>query len=198
MPRAHRINFPGAYYHLFNRGVDKMPIARDDQDRRTFMSLWSETVKKFELRLFAYCLMNNHYHFFIQTPKKNLPEAMWHFSLNYGRYFNERHERVGPVYQDRYQSRLVDQESYALALTRYIHQNPAEASLVKKLEDYPWSSYGCYTGHFPEWNGLERDWILKQFSRETKKALEAFVGFHQETPSTKEKKRLSNFRFKLI
>lgn len=198
MPRPHRLGYSGAFYHLFNRGVEKRVIVNDDQDRRTFVALWSETVGQFKLRLFAYCLMSNHYHFFIQSTENNLSKAMWFFSVNYSRYFNKRHQRVGPLYQGRFQARLVNHEAYALTLVRYIHQNPLEAALVKRLETYPWSSYGSYTGHFPCWNGLEIDWILSQFAKDRKAALESFMEFHKQFPSVCEREQLDNFRKKLI
>lgn len=191
MPRPTRLQFPDAYYHVYNRGVAKMRIGFDDRDKRTFMQLVGESVQKFTLRLFAYCLMENHFHLFLQTPLGNLSEAMWHLLSHYGRFINLRYERVGPLFQGRYQCRLVETDTYAKSLVRYLHRNPLEAGIVKRLEDYPWSSYACYVGKIPSWRWLDTRWLLEQFHEETEKALGDFIDFHGQIPPREETKTLS-------
>ncbi len=183
MGRPRRIQFEGAFYHIYNRGVDKAKIVWDERDRRTFLQLVSNTVINFRLRLFAYCLMTNHYHLFFQIQERNLDRAIQYLQGQYGRYIHERHERVGPLFQGRYQSRLVETDPYSLVLVRYIHQNPVEAGMVQRVDDYPWSSYPCYTGLFPKWKWLETEWILSQFDEDTAIAEGMFRKFHQECAS---------------
>ena len=190
MPRPLRIQFPGAFYHVYNRGVEKRPIVRDDRDRRTFMQLLSESVKKYRLRLFAYCLMDNHFHLFFQITEKNLSEAMWKLLAQFVSYINLRYDRVGPLFQGRFRSRLVQTDLYAHVLARYIHQNPAEAGRVERLEDFSWSSYPCYLGKIPKWDWLETEWLLKQFHPNPTTAMEIFRQFHAEKPSAAEKEKL--------
>lgn len=190
MPRPPRFQFPDAYYHIYNRGVAKMPIGSDDRDRRTFMQLLGETVQKFRLQLFAYCLMENHFHLFVQTPEANLEQAMWHFLSNYARFINLRYERVGPLFQGRYKCRLVETDAYAKTLARYIHRNPLEAGIAVRLEDYAWSSYACYVGKLPAWKWLETKWLLEQFDGEHEKAVRDFIEFHKQRSLSKEIKIL--------
>jgi REP element-mobilizing transposase RayT len=192
MGRPQRIQFPGAFLHVFNRGVNKQIIVQDEQDRRTFMSLLAETVKKFNLLLFAYCLMDNHFHLFLQISERNLDKALRHLLSNYSRYVNNRYDRVGHLFQGRYQSRVVDTDAYGLALIRYIHHNPLEAGLVSKIEDYPWSSYACYVGKLPQWDWLNIDWILSQLHSDKMTALKIFEEFHAHVIPKEEKETFSN------
>ena len=182
MPRARRILFEGAFYHVFNRGVEKRVIFLDDRDRKVFLRSLGQTVSQMRLRLFAYCLMENHFHLFLQTPEGNLDEAMRHMQGSYARYFNNRYDRVGSLFQDRYRSRLVEEDTYSLSLCRYIHKNPLEAALVNRLEDYPWSSYPNYLGNLPEWKWLETQWILNQFHPDKAVARILFRQYHAMDP----------------
>ena len=183
MARPRRIQFEGAFYHVFNRGVEKRPIVIDEKDRRTFLTFLGNAVPEFKLRLFTYCLMENHYHLFLQTQRANLQEAMKSIQSHYAQYVNFRYERVGPLFQGRYNRRLVDAEHYALALARYIHRNPLEAGLVQRLEEYAWSSYPSYSGKLPTWSWLDTAWLLGQFGPDTVQARQRFIQFHDQTPT---------------
>lgn len=198
MSRAGRILFAGAYYHVYNRGVNRMPIVHDGRDHRTFMALLAETVKQYRLRLFCYCLMTNHFHLFLQTLDANLDSAMWSLSRQFSLFINGRHERVGPLFQSRYQARLVDKDTYATILIRYIHQNPLEANMIQALEDYSWSSYPCFIGKLPKWEWLDAEWPLRQFDEDPARALVAFKKFHAVSPSPEEHKLLSTWRGQVL
>ena len=187
MPRGNRIIFEEAFYHIYNRGVDKQPIVHDDIDRKVFMELLGQTVKKYSIRLFAYCLMNNHFHLFLQTPEPNIDEAMWHMFRQYSSYFNKRHERVGPLFQNRYQAKVVDSDAYAKTLIRYIHQNPVQAHIVDIMAEYNWSSYPCYLRKLGPWSWLETKWPLQVFNANKKLSLKPFLEFHQHETSKRDK-----------
>ena len=189
MPRSPRIQFEGAYYHVFNRGVAKQAITFDERDCRTFMQLLGETVTKFQLRLFAYCLMKNHYHLFLQTLLPNLELALQRLQGEYVRYVNFRHERVGSLFQGRYKSRLVEADAYALTLIRYIHQNPVEAGIVSNPEDYPWSSYPCYVQKLPRWPWLDTEWTFQQLDSKEDRAVVLFQALHEKTASEPEREK---------
>ncbi len=181
MPRPPRIRAPGAYYHVFNRGVECRPIVDDDRDRRMLLRFLGRALQQHGARLFAYCLMDNHYHLFLQTADANLDLVMRDFQGRYVQYFNLAHDRVGPLFQGRYQSPLVQVDAYALQVTRYIHRNPVEAGLITAaaLQEYRWSSYPSYTGRLPRWPWLDTEWILTQFHQDVAQALKLFVAFHQ-------------------
>jgi len=192
MGRPPRIQFEGAFYHVYNRGVEKRAIFMDERDYRTFLHLLAEVVSEFQIRLIAYCLMKNHYHLFLQTLKANLQVAMKALQGEYAQYVNTRYSRVGPLFQGRYNSRLVAVDLYSFALARYIHRNPLEAELVEQITDYPWSSYPCYVGKLPRWSWLDTDWLLGQFDADPEIARQRFLQFHNETPPAAESQVLSS------
>ena len=104
---------------------------------------------------------------------------MWYFQSYYGRYFNSKYDRVGPLFQGRYKDRWINSNSYVLCVLRYIHKNPVEAALVKNLEDYRWSSYASYLGLAPKWPWLDSEWFLKQFRASGKEEKRYFREFHR-------------------
>lgn len=197
MARPLRIRFPGAYYHVYNRGVEKRSLAEDDRDCKTFLQLLGDTVKKFGLELYCYCLMDNHFHLFLQTPLGNLDEAMQCLQSQYAHYFNLRYNRCGPLFQSRYKSPLVQTDAYSLILSRYIHQNPVKAHITPKAEHYPWSSYPCYLGDLPTWPWLNTQWLLSQFHPDLKTSQIFFKTFHDLIPPQEEIDRIEKMSFTL-
>ena len=140
MTRPLRLEFPGALYHLTARGDRREDIFLDDTDRQTFLDLLAKEIRQQRWRLYAYCLMSNHYHLLIETPEGNLVAGMRRLNGVYTQAFNRRHGRVGHVLQGRYKSILVDKDAYLLELARYIVLNPVRAGMVKRVQDWPWSS----------------------------------------------------------
>lgn len=185
MARPLRLEFAGALYHLTARGNARAAIFSDDEDRRRFLELLGKEVAQQGWRLYAYCLMDNHYHLLVETPEPNLAAGMRRFNGVYTQTFNRRHGRVGHVFQGRYKSILVDKDSYGLELCRYIVLNPVRARMVKRAEHWIWSSYRATVGQAvpPDW--LSVDWIRDQLgSRNRASAYERFVeqGMKQESP----------------
>jgi REP element-mobilizing transposase RayT len=164
MARAWRIEFEGAYYHVLSRGNERRDIFRTDADRVLFLQTLAEACARFDIDLFAYVLMPNHYHLLLRSRQANLSRAMHWFSGTYTRRFNNRHERSGHLFQGRFKSMLVENDAYVLQLSCYIHRNPLRAGLTQRLADYPWSSYVVYAyGHkAPEWLSIQL--ILNQFN----------------------------------
>jgi REP element-mobilizing transposase RayT len=141
MPRSPRIHYPGAIYHAMSRGVDGREIFLDDSDRTTFCRMLAETKKSHGLRVFAYCLMGNHFHLLIQIGDSPLYSGMHQFLTRYSLYFNQRHDRVGYLFQSRYTAALCRQDSYLRILLRYIHLNPVRANLVNDPGEWIWSGH---------------------------------------------------------
>jgi REP element-mobilizing transposase RayT len=100
--------------------------------------------EKFNLDIFAFVLMSNHYHILLRTNEANLSRTMQWIQTAYSVYFNRNHKRSGHLFQGRYMSVLVENESYWHILSLYIHLNPIRASMVEKLREYKWSSYHDY------------------------------------------------------
>lgn len=144
MGRSQRISFPNAMFHITNRGVRKMTVFFDDPDRYKYLQILVETQERFPFLLHSYCLMDNHIHLQLQILNDPISIIMKHLNLNYVKYFNKRHDLVGHIFQGRYGAELINSVNYELDVSKYIHLNPVKAGIVKKAEDYPWSSYRAY------------------------------------------------------
>lgn len=163
MSRPLRIEFPGATYHVMNRGLAAQPLFTTAADRLTFLEGLGEVHARWGLRIFAYCLMRTHYHLCVQTPQVPLSRVMRHIDGVYTQRYNRRHGRDGPLFRGRYRAILVEADRYRLAVVRYIHQNPVTAGAVAHPERYRWSSLQAYltTGGRPAW--LDTQTVLAAF-----------------------------------
>ena len=163
MVRPLRIEYPGAWYHVMNRGAQRRAIVEGDADRACFEDVLGATSERFRVEVHAWCLMANHYHLMVRTPEGNLGRAMRHLNGVYTQHFNRRHGRDGALFRGRYKAVLVEAQAYWTHLSRYVHRNPLEAGAVAELSAYPWSSYPAYVGKAarPKW--LVTDAVLERF-----------------------------------
>jgi REP element-mobilizing transposase RayT len=161
MARPLRIEFPGAWYHVMNRGTARQAVFTRDTERSYFLALLADTCERFDAEWHAYCLMGNHYHLMVRTPQGNLARIMRHIDGLYTQHCNRRRGRDGALFRGRYRSILIDAEAHWLALSRYIHRNPLEAGLVRTLSSYRPSSYRAYAGYEPAPPWLTTAYILK-------------------------------------
>lgn len=143
MPRVPRIAFENGFFHIYNRGVARQPIFVEEGDYQKFLTKLQELNTKYDYDyyVYAYVLMPNHFHILMQTQTTPIATVMSSLLTSYSMYFNKKYDRVGPLFQGRFKSKLCDRETYFLGASRYISLNPIEAGIVEKLEDYPWSSY---------------------------------------------------------
>jgi REP element-mobilizing transposase RayT len=149
MARKLRVQYPGAIYHVMNRGDRREPIFKDDQDRRRFLETLGEACDKTSWQVHAYCLMGNHFHLVVETPKANLVAGMKWFLGTYTSRFNRRHKLFGHLFSGRYKSLIVDGsgDGYLRTVCDYVHLNPIRAKLLppeEPLQAYRWSSYPEY------------------------------------------------------
>ena len=164
MPRQLRIEYPGAIYHVMNRGDHREPIFKDDLDRQRFLLTLGQTCEKTGWQVHAFCLMPNHFHLVLETPQANLVAGMKWFLGTYTARFNRRHKLFGHLFSGRYKSLIVDGsgDGYLRTVCDYVHLNPVRAKLLaadRPLSDYPWSSYGEYlkpAGNRAPWLRLDR------------------------------------------
>jgi putative transposase len=146
MGRPLRIQFPGAIYHVYTRGVDGRTVFRTDDQRRLFLRLLARVVRLDDLRVHAYCLMTNHVHLVAETPRGNLAAAMHRLLSHYARVFNADDGRRGHLFQERYGTTLVETEEQFLSAARYVVRNPVRAGLCDHPARYRWSSYRATAG----------------------------------------------------
>lgn len=164
MPRAPRIQFAGAFYHVMNRGNHAEAIFRDEVDRRTLLAVLAEACRGAGWCVHSFVFMRNHYHLLIETSRPTLVKGMQWINSTYTRRYNLRHRTWGHLFQGRYKALLVDPEAagYFLTVSDYIHLNPARARLAETPQQLlrdPWSSAGWLSGvrrDRPDWLRWER------------------------------------------
>jgi putative transposase len=147
MARLPRFTLPGYPHHVIQRGNNRQAIFVSPENHQTLLDLMAESAKRFEVDVHAYVLMNNHFHLLL-TPhtETGLPLMMQAVGRRYVRYFNDLQGRSGTLWEGRYRSTVIEAERFLLACMAYIDLNPVRAGLVAQARDYPWSSYGHYTG----------------------------------------------------
>jgi putative transposase len=163
MSRRPRLQFAGAVYHVMARGNRKSTIFDDDEDRRQFLQVVGRAASLYDLRIMAICLMGNHYHFILETPGRNLSDAMQFINGVFAQRSNRRHGQTGHVFEGRFRSLVIHQESYLMRAARYVVRNPVRAGLVTDAGAWPWSSYRATAGlqRVPDW--LHVGWIQWAF-----------------------------------
>ncbi len=135
---------PDTCYHLYNRGNNKDLIFFDEGNYIYFLNQFKKHVLPF-CDVYAYCLMPNHFHFFIRVNNKDsFEKGLKNFFISYSKAVNKKHNRVGSLFQGRYKVSEVGSNDYFTKIIVYIHQNPLVANLVKSLGDYRYSSYNAY------------------------------------------------------
>ena len=201
----------GGFYHIYNRGVEKRKIFLDEQDHKVFLSYMKFYLEKGDLQgqalqgvngenispsripknyhnqidLLAYCLMPNHFHFFVsQSTGRAIAEFMQSLILKYVMYFNKKYKRVGSLFQSRYKTVLINNENQFIYITKYIHQNPKDllpaGPGLAGLANYKYSSYGNYLGLFKQ-DWVKTDKILSCFQEASSGS--EYRSFVEETES---------------
>ena len=141
MPRQARQKSQSGIYHIMLRGINRQTLFEDEEDSLKFLETLHTYKAISEYKVFAYCLMSNHIHLLLQVGKEEPDLIMKRLAGSYVYWYNWKYYRKGHLFQDRYKSEPVEDEKYFLTVLRYIHQNPQKAGIVKKLEDYNFSSY---------------------------------------------------------
>ncbi len=177
MPRKPREQSPMGIYHVIMRGVNRQIIFKNKEDRIIFLEKMDKFRENDEYKVFAYCLMDNHIHLLLQELNAPLSNSIKRICSSYVRWYNNKYERIGHLFQERFRSEVVDNEGYFLTVLRYIHQNPIKAHMVTDVSEYPWSSYNEYLNNNRH---IDKSFALKLFSNERKNALKSFREFHQE------------------
>jgi len=180
--QARKVSASG-FYHIVFRGVNHCHLFEDREDFERMLSLLERTSSELELRIHAYCLMDNHAHLLVEeTASGVVPLAMKKLLGTYASWFNRKYQRSGALIANRYGSYCVESESYLLALVRYIHQNPLLSGMVRHVTEHRWSSYGDYVGRRSSFVCTEL--VMGQFASDSETAISEFVDFHDVVDST--------------
>lgn len=182
MPRGARLDAPGALHHVMVRGIDRMEIVFDDEDRQDFLDRIGKAAEKTGTVIYAWALMTNHAHLLLRSGMAGLPTFMRKVLTGYSVSFNKRHHRTGHLFQNRYKSILCEEEPYFVKLVSYIHLNPLRAGLVPSLEElrhYRWSGHAAVMG-MAEHAWHDTAYVLHQFGRTTGTGRNAYVAFIED------------------
>lgn len=177
MPRYARDKSRSGIYHIIMRGINRQNIFEDDEDKIKFLDTLDRYKSVSNYHIYAYCLMNNHIHILLKEDTESISNAIKRISSSYVLWYNNKYERCGHLFQERFKSEPVDTEDYFLIALRYIHQNPLKAKLSKGLTDYKWSSYREY---IDKPKIVNVDFPLELFSRNRETAIDLFVKYMKE------------------
>lgn len=165
MPRQPRIYLENAIYYITSRGDDNQHIFKDEDDFKAFSELLKKYKSQYGFKLFAYCLLPDHFHLLMELPVQKeqiykmgaLSSIMHDLNSSYTKHFNGKYARKGHLFRERYKSALIEKEPYLLKLTAYIHLNPARLNIVSHPGQYPYSSYILYFRKEIPLNALIKD-----------------------------------------
>lgn len=177
MPRTTRINASDLIYHIFARGNNRQPIFFETSDNQRFLQNLERYRDELKYTLYGYCLLPNHFHLLLRSGTVPVSKIMQVLMTAYTMYVNKKYDRVGHVFQGRFKSIVVEQESYLLEVLRYIHLNPVKGGLVDSVERYPWSSYLKYLTVGSDIPVVETSEILTIYSPDSVKQRQLFTEF---------------------
>jgi len=147
MARIPRIHIDGALYYVTSRGDNNKEIFKDSQDYAFYLELLKKYKQQYEFKLFTFCFIPDHLHLLVELKAGiTISDIMHDLNANYTKYFNSKYARKGHLFQERYKLVLLEKNLYLKAVSVYIHLNPLSLGLVKDIVDYPYSSYGDYSG----------------------------------------------------
>ena len=157
MPRKPREELEGAVHHVYARGNARQLIFFANGDREMYLAMLGNTVARTGWRCLAYCLMENHVHLLVETPRANLGAGMQRLHSAYAHWLNRRARRCGHVFQGRYGANRITTDAQLWVTVRYIAHNPVEADLVPTADAWPWSSHAALVGEgAPMWLDVRR------------------------------------------
>lgn len=168
MPRCARLKAPACTYHIMVRSISEVALYKEDIDKEKYLKILKKYQDLFLFKVYAYCIMNNHAHFIIYANGADISKIMHGINQSYAQYYNRKYGRHGHLFQDRFKSKIVKDESYLISLSGYIHNNPSDIyEYSEHVEKYPYSSLGIYLGINKDVFGIiDSAFILKLFSKE--------------------------------
>ena len=144
MARRLRVEYPGAVYHVIQRGNNRENVFERPDEKYYLIEQFRKAVDTDGVELFAYVVMSNHYHLALRTSSEPLHKVMHRINTKYGMYYNKVMGNSGHVFEGRYKAIPVQDDKYLISLVKYIHSNPVRAGLCSNVQDYLWSSDHCY------------------------------------------------------
>lgn len=177
MPRLARIKSSTAIYHIMARSISEVNLFKDDDDKKKYLYIVKDYQKIYNFKVYAYCLMDNHFHLIIDSNGSDISKIMHSINFKYASYFNKKHNRHGHLFQDRFKSKIVFNDRYLFTLAAYIHNNPSLLpGYENNIEKYPFSSLGAYVGLRKDFvDILDYKFIQVLFSRNPVKSNKQYI-----------------------
>ncbi|MBS4539473.1 transposase [Clostridium sp. D2Q-11] len=176
MSRTARVISPTEYYHVMMRGINKEAIFRDEKGKIFFINILKVQAIEELIEVVAYCIMDNHVHLVLKGKIDNLTLAIKRINIRYAMKFNKHMDRIGHVFQDRFKSEVILNDTHLFQVIRYVHNNPVKANMIKNPSEYEWSSYNEYINKNNVICSQQKKFILGYVSNSIKK----FTEFHYQ------------------
>lgn len=172
MPRCARIKSIDSIFHIMVRSIDEVPFFKEDEDKKTYLALIRKYQDQYSFKVYGYCLMSNHGHLIIDANGADISKIMHGINFTYAQIFNRRHHRRGCLFQDRFKSKIINDERYIIALSAYIHNNPTDIKgYEKNPEKYEYSSLTVYLGLRKDpYDIVDEDFIMQLFGKTKSRA----------------------------
>ncbi|HOJ11154.1 MAG TPA: transposase [Clostridiales bacterium] len=186
MARPNRKKSPEGLYHVMSRSISEINLYQTDEDKDHYLQLLKRYKEEYHCSIYSYILMDTHVHIYINTCGADISKFMLCLNTAYVIYYNRKHQRHGHLFGGRFASFIVDNETYSLTLSAYIHNNAKDLPGYRGKEElYPYSSYGIYTGHRDNTEGIvDTDYLLKHFSSNKKAARKSYRAFSESMCGT--------------
>ena len=170
MPRTARKESKSGVYHIMVRGINKQDIFNDEEDYDIYLERLCRYKKESHFEIYSYCLMSNHVHLLLREDNESVSDVMKKIGISYAYYYNQKYNRIGHLFQDRFKSEAVEDDNYLLTVTRYIHQNPVKIGFPI---DY-WTSYSDYIN---DTGIVDTSFVLRSLSENKEEARKIFVAY---------------------
>lgn len=176
MPRMARVKSADSIYHIMVRSIKEIDLFQDNDDKIKYLALVKKYQFKYGFAVYAYCLMNNHGHLIIDCLGADISRIMQVINFCYAQYYNRKYNRYGPVFQDRFKSKVIDSKRYMITLSAYIHNNPKDIpGYENSVEDYPFSSLKEYINKTNTFGVLNPSFLVSLIGLYRKKSRKAYL-----------------------
>ncbi|WP_273854330.1 transposase [Guptibacillus spartinae] len=179
MPREARKRSKTLIYHVIFRGANRQEIFHDDHDRIRFLKTLEKYSLLYDMKCYAWCLMNNHIHLLLKEGNEEISLTLKRIAISFVQTYHFKYRTSGHLFEDRFKSENVETVKYLLTVVRYIHQNPLKARMVRFVDDWPWSSCVEYYRGYSEMKWLDCAYILNFFGHDQRLAIGYFKEFNE-------------------
>lgn len=186
MPRIARVKTADCKYHIMVRSLKELDLFKENEDKIRYLALIKKYQLKYGFKIYAYCLMNNHGHLIIDSAGCDISKIMHGINFSYARYFNKKYDRYGPVFQDRFKSKPVNNDRYMITLSAYIHNNPKDIlGYENNVKGYPFSSLKEYINRSDTFRILTRSFLEALIGSKDKKTKKWYINLVKESINEK-------------